>query len=87
MMRTEEIQIIYEDMVIAVVIFIEVKLSPLPIAKWKNLFPPLRHSRSRMTTAITFSRQNESGSRESTTWYWANLVLIVLLVLESKDVY
>ena len=33
MMRTVEIQIIYEDMIIAVVIFIEVKLSPLPIAK------------------------------------------------------
>ena len=51
-----------------------------------NLFPPLRHSRlsvaSRMTTATTFSRQNDAGSRVRT--YLENLVLVVVLVLESK---
>ena len=35
-------------------------------------------------TTTTFSRQNEAGSRVSTTYYWKNLVLVVLLVLESK---
>ena len=42
---------------------------------------------SRMTTAITFSRQNDAGSRESNTQYWKNLVLVVVLVLESKDLH
>ena len=37
-----------------------------------------------MTTAITFSRQNDAGSRVSNTQYWENLVLVVVLVLESK---
>ena len=37
-----------------------------------------------MTTAITFSRQNEAGSRVSNTQYWENLVLVVVLVSESK---
>ena len=37
-----------------------------------------------MTTAITFSRQNDAGSRVSNTQYWENLVLLVVLVLESK---
>ena len=54
-----------------------------------NLFPPLRHSilaktRSGMTTATTFSRQNDAGSRASNTQYWENLFLVVVLVLESK---
>ena len=40
--------------------------------------------RSRMTTAITFSRQDDAGSRASTTKYWENLVLEVVLALESK---
>ena len=35
-------------------------------------------------TAITFSRQNDAGSRVSNTQYRENLVLVVLLVLESK---
>ena len=35
-------------------------------------------------TATTFSRQNDAGSRARTTYYWENLVLVVLLVLESK---
>ena len=37
-----------------------------------------------MATAITFSRQNEAGSRVSSTQYWENLVLVVVLVSESK---
>ena len=37
-----------------------------------------------MKTAITFSRQNDAGSRMSSTQYWENLVLLVVLVLESK---
>ena len=44
-------------------------------------------SRSRMTTAVTFSRQNDACSRASTTQYWENLVLVVVLVLESKALY
>ena len=40
----------------------------------------LAKTRIRMTTAITFSRQNDAGSRARTT----NLVLVVVLVLESK---
>ena len=36
-----------------------------------------------MTTATTFSRQNDVGSRACTTQYWGNLVLVVVLVLES----
>ena len=40
-------------------------------------------TRSRLTTATTFSRQNDVGSRARATWYWENLVLIVVL-LESK---
>ena len=38
-------------------------------------------------TATRFSRQNNAGSRASTTWYWENLVLVVVLVLESKALY
>ena len=44
----------------------------------------LTKTRSRMTTATKFSRQNDAGSRARTTYYWENLVLVVLLVLESK---
>ena len=47
----------------------------------------LAKTRSRMTTATTFSRQNDAGSRASTTYYWENLVLVVVLVLESKGLY
>ena len=41
-------------------------------------------SRSRLTTAITFSRQSDSDSRASTTLYGKNLVLVVVLVSKSK---
>ena len=44
-------------------------------------------TRSRMTAATTFSRQNDAGSRAYTTQYWENLVLVVVLVLESKALY
>ena len=38
-------------------------------------------------TATTFSRQNDAGSRAYTTYYWENLVFVVVLVLESKALY
>ena len=44
----------------------------------------LAKTHSRMTTATKFSRQNDAGSRARTTYCWENLVLVVLLVLESK---
>ena len=37
-----------------------------------------------MTTAITFSRQNDAGSRVRNSQYWESLVLVVVLVSESK---
>ena len=37
-----------------------------------------------MTTAITFSRQNDAGSRVSKTQDWENLLLVIVLVSESK---
>ena len=40
----------------------------------------LGQTRSRMTTAITFSRQNDAGSRGRTISYWKNLILVVILV-------
>ena len=48
-----------------------------------NSFSPLRH---RMTIAITFtfSRQNDVGSHARATQYWENVVLAVVLDLESK---
>lgn len=42
----------------------------------------LSKTRSRMTRAITFSRQNDVGSHARTTQYWENLV--VVLILESN---
>ena len=36
-------------------------------------------TRSRMTTATTFSRQNDTGSRVSNTQYRENLLLVVVL--------
>ena len=40
-----------------------------------------------MTTAIMFYRQNDAGSRVRNTPYRENLVLVVVLVLESKGFY
>ena len=37
-----------------------------------------------MTTAITFSRQNDAGSRVSKTQDWENLLLVIVLVSDSK---
>lgn len=37
-----------------------------------------------MRTAIAFSRQNDAGSHVCTTKYCGNLILVVILVLESK---
>ena len=47
----------------------------------------LAKTRSRMTTAVTFSRQNDAGSRASSTYHWENLLLVVDLVSESKGLY
>ena len=40
-----------------------------------------------LTFNITFSRQNDAGSRVSNTQYWENLALVVVLVSESKALY
>ena len=40
--------------------------------------------RIRTTTVIAFYRQNDAGSRAHTTQYQEILVLVFLLVLESK---
>ena len=40
-----------------------------------------------MTTATTFSRQYGVGSHACTTYYWENLLLVVVLILESKALY
>ena len=47
----------------------------------------LTKTRSRMTTTITFSRQNDAASRANTTYYCENLARVVVLVLESKALY
>ena len=62
----------------------------IKLLTFDNLFPPLdilAKTRSRVTTATTFSRQNGAGSRVSNTQYWENLVLVVVLVSESKALY
>ena len=70
----------------------EVKLSPndkmIKLHTFDNLFPPPTNdirakTRSRMTTAIMFSRQNDAGSRASNTQYWENFLLVVVLVSVS----
>ena len=35
-------------------------------------------------TATMFSHQNDPAPRMSTTYYWENLVLVIILALESK---
>ena len=40
-----------------------------------------------MMVAITFSCQNDTGSRVSNTQYWGNIFLVVILILESKGLY
>ena len=68
-------------------------MTPSPYRKMINLlitcfrqYDILAKTHSRMTTAITFSREN-AGSCASNTQYWRNLVLVVVLVLESKALY
>ena len=68
------------------------RVKPYPIRKmmnlltFDNLFPPLAKTRGRATTATTFSRQNDTDSRSRALFSVRNLVLIVVLVWESKDV-
>ena len=42
-----------------------------------------------MTMAITFtfSRENDVASHARATQYWENIFLVVVLVLESEDLY
>ena len=50
---------------------------------WQVLSTNSRHYvisakiRSRVTTAITISRQIDAGLCARTTWYWENLVLVL----------
>ena len=54
----------------------------IKLLTFDNLFPPLNSRR--MTTAIMFSSQNDAGLPVSNTQYRENVVLIVILVSESK---
>ena len=75
----------------------EVKPSPdsrmiklLTLITFSRHYDILAKTRGRMTMAITswrFSRQIDAGSRVSNTQYWENLVLVVVLVSESKALY
>ena len=58
---------------------------PLPSPSLSRKVPILARTRSRVKKAITFSRQNDAGSRASPIYCWENLVPVVVLVLESKD--
>ena len=58
-------------------------LSPYPILTCFGHHDILAKTRSRMTTAITLSRQNDSGSRAHTTQNWE----ILVLVLKSEGLY
>ena len=60
------------------------KTSHISVITCSRHYDTLTKTRSRMTTAITFSRQNDAGSRASTTYYSENLVLFVVFVLEPK---
>ena len=54
----------------------------IKLLKFDNLFRHydiLAKTPCRMETAITFSRQNDAGSRAITTQYWENLVIVVVL--------
>ena len=53
------------------------------ILTFDNLFPPLRHSRWNMLTAITFTGQNYAALRASNSLFWEKLALLVVLVPES----
>ena len=47
----------------------------------------LTKTRSKMTTAISFSRQNDTGSRARALCLLEKLVVVLVLVLESKGLY
>ena len=47
----------------------------------------LAKTHSRMTIATRFSCQDDAGSHVHTTYYWANLILVVTLILKSKSLY
>ena len=57
------------------------KTSHISVITCSRRYDTRAKTRSRMTTATTFSRQNDAGSRASTTYYCENLVLFVVLVL------
>ena len=63
----------------------KVKLSP--DSELPTTVGILAKTRGKMTTAITFSRQNDAGSCVSNTQHWENLVLVVVLISESKALY
>ena len=65
----------------------------LQIKKWQNYYRVLvlfwlddifAKPRTKMTTVSRFSRQNDVGLRALNVVLWENLVLVVVLVLESK---
>ena len=43
-------------------------------------------TRSRVATAMAFSRQNDAGSRTSATYYWENFVLVLGIYWPNKRV-
>ena len=74
-------------------LFMLKEVKPSPDSKIENFlhlitccryYDILAKTRSRTTTAITFSRQNDAGSRMSNTQYWENLLFVVVIVSESK---
>ena len=80
---------------VSTVIVIEGSWAPyrLQNAKTSNIWQlvpattTLAKTCSRMKTATTFFRQNYAASSACTTYYWENLVLLVVLVSESKALY
>ena len=56
----------------------------LDLFQYDNIFA---QSRTKMTTVSSFSRQNDAGLRGLTIVLWENLVIVVVLVLESKALY
>ena len=65
----------------------------LQIEKWQNYYRVLdlfwldnifAKSRTKMTTVSRFSRQNDVSLRALNVVLWENLVLVVVLVRESK---
>ena len=59
----------------------------MQIEKWQNYYRVLdifAKPRTKMTTVSRFSRQNDVGLRALNVVLLENLVLVVVLVLESK---